>query len=96
MPRQQVINFKYAKPDVDVWAMAATYYVMLTGHAPRDFFVGMDPIAVILSKGAVPIRSRLSTIPEKLAKVIDKALHDNPTIGIQTAKELKELIVQAM
>ena len=34
MPRQQVINFKYAGPEVDVWATAATLYTMLTGGYP--------------------------------------------------------------
>ena len=33
MPRQQVINFKYAKPEVDVWAMAASLYYLLAGSA---------------------------------------------------------------
>src|SRR5262249_47243612 len=43
MPRQQVINFKYAKPDVDVWAAAASLYCMLTGRVPRDFPEDRDP-----------------------------------------------------
>jgi len=37
MPRQQVINYKYAGPEVDVWAMAATLYHMLTGNFPATF-----------------------------------------------------------
>ena len=40
MPRQQVVNFKYAKPEVDVWAMAATLYFMLTGSVPRQLRAG--------------------------------------------------------
>ncbi len=35
-PRQQIANFKYAKPDVDVWAAAASYYFMLTANLPKD------------------------------------------------------------
>jgi serine/threonine protein kinase len=31
MPRQQVVNFKYARPEVDVWAMAASLYNILAG-----------------------------------------------------------------
>ena len=31
MPRQQVVNDKYAQLDVDVWAAAACLYVMITG-----------------------------------------------------------------
>jgi serine/threonine protein kinase len=37
VPRQQVVNFRYAKPAVDVWAAAACLYCTLTGTCPRDF-----------------------------------------------------------
>ena len=56
MPRRQVENFKYAKPDIDVWAMAATLYFMLTGQFTRDFPKGKEPFNIILSTNAVPIR----------------------------------------
>lgn len=36
MPRQQVVDYKYAQPDVDVWAAAACLYVMITGSSPRN------------------------------------------------------------
>ena len=39
MPRQQVVNFKYAGPEVDVWAAAACIYNMLTGATPRIFLL---------------------------------------------------------
>ena len=35
--KQQLINYKYARPEVDVWAAAAVLYYMLTGMPPRDF-----------------------------------------------------------
>ena len=90
MPRQQVINFKYAKPDVDVWALAATYYVMLTGEYPREFNTGMDPWRVVLETSAIPILQRNSSIPRRLAEVIDQALVDKPSITFQTAIEFKK------
>ncbi|MFH1090672.1 MAG: protein kinase, partial [Pseudomonadota bacterium] len=71
MPRQQVINFKYARPDVDVWAMAATFYKAVTGSYPRDFPPGQDPVLVVLRTQAVPIRQRDPSLPSKLAEVID-------------------------
>lgn len=56
MPKQQVINFKYAKPEVDIWAIAACSYYMLTGAFPRNF-TG-DPFLAVLQTNAVPIRDR--------------------------------------
>lgn len=96
MPRQQVINFKYAKPDVDVWAMAATFYNMLTGKFPRDFARGKDPWQTVIQTKAVPIRDRDGSIPEALAKVIDSALVDQPEIRFKTASSLKRAIEEVL
>lgn len=96
MPRQQVINFKYAKPEVDVWAMAGSLYFMLTGRLPRDFSKGQDPWQAVLQSNAVPIRQRMSSIPKKLAEVIDAALVDKPGIQIKTAAEFKRLLEGAL
>ncbi|MDA1044283.1 MAG: protein kinase, partial [Verrucomicrobia bacterium] len=56
MPRQQVLNFKYAQPDVDVWGAAASLYSLLTGAVPRDFQKDRDVWQVVLSTNPVPIR----------------------------------------
>ena len=96
MPRQQLVNYKYATPEVDVWAMAATLYYMLTGAPPRHFPALVDPIRVVLDTDAVPIRQRDRSIPRELASVIDSALVDKPQIGVKTAAELKRAIERAL
>ena len=95
-PRQQVVNFKYAKPEVDVWAAAASLYFMLTGAFPRDFTKGKDPWLIVLQTNAVSIRQRDATIPKKLAEVIDHALVDHPQIGFKTAIEFKQALESAL
>lgn len=95
MPRQQIINYRYAKPDVDVWAAAACYYHMLTGTYPKDFY-GHDAYAASLKNPSVPINKRNVAIPRKLAEVIDTALNELPDIGIQSALELKTRIEKAL
>lgn len=92
MPRQQLVNFKYARPEVDVWAAAATFYYLLTGRTPRDFPKGQDPWQIVLRHPAVPIRQRLPAIPERLAAVIDEALIDQPEIRFQTAGDLRRAL----
>lgn len=95
MPRQQIIDFKYAQPDVDVWAVAASLYFMITGYFPRDLD-GKDPILGILKNPAVPIQHRSQNVPGRLAKVIDLALIDNPEIHFKTATELKQALLSAI
>lgn len=92
MPRQQVINYKYAKPEVDVWAIAASLYFMLTNAFPRNFTAGRDPWGVVLNENVVPIRERNPSIPSCYAEVIDTALIDSPTIQVQTVQQFKAML----
>ncbi|WYM00594.1 MAG: protein kinase domain-containing protein [Gloeotrichia echinulata DVL01] len=91
MPRQQLLDFKYARPEVDVWAAAACLYNMLTGSFPRDF-TG-DPFLAILQNNPVPIRQRDVNIPQALAEVIDLALVEKPEIYFKTAAEFKQALL---
>lgn len=95
VPRQQVISFNYAKPEIDVWGMAAIFYNMLTGTYPRDF-VDRDPFLVVLQTNAVPIRERDASIPKKLAEVIDLGLTDTPEIYFKTAAQFKRALLNVM
>ncbi|NCB32035.1 MAG: serine/threonine protein kinase, partial [Clostridia bacterium] len=96
MPRQQAIDFKYAKPEVDVWAAAASYYNMLTGQTPKNFRPGKNPWQIIVSEKSVPIRDRYASIPQPLATIIDKALEEQPAIGYSSAAALRRDIVAAL
>lgn len=88
MARTQIVNYRMARPEVDVWAIAASLYWMLTLAVPRDFPPAIDPVAVVLQGETMPIRHRLASIPRRLAEVIDTALIDGP-LAIATAEELK-------
>jgi serine/threonine protein kinase len=92
MPRQQVLNFRYAKPEVDVWATAASLYYALTGHTPRDFLPGRDPWRTVWDTAPVPIAERGIPVPDRLARVIDEALLDNPEIRFKTAAALRQAL----
>ncbi|MDH5510092.1 MAG: serine/threonine-protein kinase [Nitrospinota bacterium] len=94
--RPQVINYKYAKPDIDVWSMAGTLYNMLTGKFPRMFLKGKDPWQIVLQSKPTPIREREPSIPGKLAEVIDAALVDQPEIKVKSARELKKMLLDAV
>lgn len=92
MPRQQVLNFKYTQPDVDIWATAACLYYMLTENLPRNF-TGADPFLAVLQNDPVPIRARNASIPQPLAEVIDLALVEKPEIHFKTAIEFKQALL---
>lgn len=76
--RRQIIKFRYARPDVDVFSMAALFYQMLTGKFIRDFEAldALVPQAAVLKRKLVPIRERDASIPAALAEVIDSVLRE--------------------
>ncbi|WP_217510231.1 protein kinase domain-containing protein [Streptomyces vilmorinianum] len=88
VPRSQLLDYKYAGPEVDVWAAAACLYWMLTGATPRDFPAHKDPVAIALREPVVRIGDRGASIPPRLADVVDAALVDTPRIQVRTAAEL--------
>lgn len=96
MPRQQAMNPKYAKPEVDVWAVAASYYNMLTGAFPKNFRPEKDVWETIATESAVPIHDRNGSIPNELAAVIDQALQEEPEIGCKNASDLRKNIISAL
>ena len=95
MARQQVLNYKYVRPEVDVWAAAATLYTMLTGHTPRDFPPGKDPWRLVLRTDPVPILDRGVALPTGLARVIDEALLDRPEIKFKSAAAFRAALESA-
>lgn len=96
MPRQQITMCKYAMPDVDVWAAAASYYYMLTGHFPKPVRSPRTAWQDVLRNSAVPVREHEPSLDKKLAELIDKALVDNPSIGFESAVGLKKAIEEAL
>lgn len=95
MSRKQVLNFKYAKPDLDVWAVAASLYFMLTLKYPRDLS-GIEPMLAILKTQPIPIQERDASLPYTLASLINLALRDSSQLNFQSAEDFKQALLQAM
>jgi serine/threonine protein kinase len=96
MPREQLVNFKYVKPVSDVWSVGATFYNMLTGQYPRETRRGQDPMMVVLRNHAVPIRQRMSSIPSRVAQILDRALATKTDARYQNAGEMLRALEAAL
>lgn len=88
IPREQVVDFKSARPQSDIWALGATMYHLLTGEFPRDFSNKKDPLDVILNGNIIPIRSRDPSVSPEIAEIIDHAVQNEPANRYQHAGEM--------
>ena len=77
MPRQQLEDAKYAKPEVDIWAATAVIYALATGFVPKPFSKDKDPVLTCADEKVIPIKKRDWLFPAKFAKIIDQALDDD-------------------
>lgn len=89
IPKQQFLNYKYVKPEVDIWAAAATLYFMLTGRPPRDFSDTSRDVMRIFNAPPLPVRDFLPRLSPRLAEVIDSALDDRVQLHFKSADQLK-------
>jgi serine/threonine protein kinase len=87
MPRKQLIDYKYAKPEVDVWAAAATLYYMLSGELVRDFG-GAPAEQVVMTMPIVPLegRSRAKGMSPELVALVNEALDESAHLRFQSAR----------
>jgi eukaryotic-like serine/threonine-protein kinase len=98
MPRVQLVRFRDAKPEVDVWATAACLYWMLTLEFPRHFPASARGAAMfdaVMTEPVVPIRSRLASVPTALADVLDAALAETPSLRFASAADFKQALAAA-
>ncbi len=94
--RQQLLNYKYSKPEVDVWSAAAVLYFMLTGKTPRKIEGEKNPFNAVLKNNTIPVREVNPSVPEDLATVIDRALNDSSSLFYRKASELKKDIINIL
>jgi serine/threonine protein kinase len=92
--RQQLLNYKYSKPEVDIWSAVAVLYFLLTGNAPRKVEGEKSPLNSILKNNTIPVREVNSSVPEALAWIIDRALDDSESLFYKKTSEIKKDIVK--
>ncbi|MBD0842466.1 serine/threonine-protein kinase [Streptomyces sp. TRM68416] len=84
MPRAQALDYKRATRGVDVWGVAASLYLALTGRAPRDLPPDRDLQLAVLETPLVPLADRGTPVPKALADLVDDTLRADlvpPTVS---------------
>ena len=88
MPKEQLTDFKYVQPTADVWAIAATFYTMLTGCFVRRSRPNEHYLMTIYRDDIIPIAHHNLAIPPQLTLALDHALQSNPEKRFRTAAHM--------
>lgn len=109
MPPEQLVNFKYSKPPVDIYSLGTTLYYLLTGYLPLEFpppweiekkqgqvRLKKSPTNMILYDPPIPVRNRRSDLPRNLCQVVDKSVVKDLNARYQTAEDFRSAILQAI
>jgi serine/threonine protein kinase len=95
-PREQLAEGREGLSVSDVWSMAATLYFLISLELPRETYSNQTELEAARHNAVVPIRERLSEVPERLADCIDRALSIDLAYRPRDAAELARQLVDAI
>lgn len=104
MAPEQFINYRYVKPQADIYSIGVVLYSLLSGSFPftesperRDdplsFLRRRDPVLAILENKPVPVIEKNPSIPVRLSEIVDTAIRKTPEQRFQSAKEMRRAIL---
>ena len=91
-PQEFYVNGSKQGPSSDLYALAASFYHLITGDMPTDSQTRLAALASDEDDPYVPLAGRIDGYDEAFLAAIDKALKVLPKDRIQTAKEWMEMI----
>ena len=89
MPPEQITSFSDVGPAVDIYAVGATLYHLLTGATVYEGIASKDPIRTLLESDPVPITQRGVTLPRHVADAIMHALNREPEDRFASAADFR-------
>ncbi len=93
-PHEFYVTGSDQTPSSDLYALAATFYHVLTGQAPPNSQARMVEIAGRRPDPCVPLAGRIKGYDQTFLQAIDTAMQIHPGDRLQTAARWKSLIAQ--
>lgn len=95
-PQEFYVAGSEQAPCSDLYALAATFYHVLSGQAPTNSQTRMMEIAGNRPDPCVPLAGRIEGYDEEFLKAIDQAMRIHPADRIQSAAKWRALISSSM
>lgn len=109
MPPEQITQFKFCKPPVDIYAMGVTLYYLLTGFYSLEFpslhevkrrggeiRLKRDPVRMILDDEPVPIHERRQDLPPAICGVVNRAVQKKAADRFPTAERFRQALLEVL
>jgi eukaryotic-like serine/threonine-protein kinase len=81
-------------PQMDLYAMGATLYRLLTNEYPHDLPAGKAKVPIIALRAPVPITERRADLPRGLVSCVHRALARDPAERFQSASEMRRALLE--
>ncbi|NBO92239.1 MAG: serine/threonine protein kinase [Planctomycetia bacterium] len=94
MSPEQAAGEEACTPAVDMWALGATMYELLTGRPPFKGASARETLRLVLESFPVPPRTINPAIPGQLEAICLKCLQKNPADRTITARDLAQELHQ--
>ena len=91
-PHEFYVSGSNQTPSSDLYALAATFYHVLSGEAPPNSQTRMVEIAGRRPDPCVPLAGRIDGYDQEFLQAIDTAMQIHPNDRLQTAAKWKSLI----
>jgi serine/threonine-protein kinase len=108
MPPEQILDYRFVGPQVDVYAAGVTLYYLLTGRHTVDVpspalrlarAAAGGPrrslVSVVLDDPPIPLLERKPALPADFAAVVDRAVDKDPARRYRTAAEFRHQLLRA-
>jgi serine/threonine-protein kinase len=96
MPPEQVTDAKRVGPPADLYALAATFFTMLTRETPIEMRPGQNHLLAVLEARPRSLRALNPAVPPGLDGVIARCLEKDPTRRYEGARELRIALNEAV
>lgn len=90
MAPEQAVAHKDIGPAVDIWALGAILYELLTGRPPFQAATVLDTLEQVRNNEPIPPRKLVPRVPRDLETICLKCLEKNPQRRYRTAQGLAE------
>lgn len=92
MPPEQIESGRFARPQVDIYAVGACLYHWITGKFPFEFQSIPEGLTKVRYENPLSIHEHLPEIPEQFVQIVNRAMSKDPAGRFETALSMLEAL----